>query len=412
MDEKDFASAIENIGGQAYVVGGWVRDLIMDRASNDKDFVIVGVSEDAFAARFPSAKRVGNSFPVYMMRIGGEKREVAFARTERKTGSGYKGFTVISDPSVTIEDDLFRRDLTVNSIALSLADGAICDPYGGVDDIRCKILRATSERFSDDPVRALRAARLSAQLEFPIEPGTILLMRGCREELKLEPRERIFIELQKALATKRPSVFFRAMNEAGLLRNTLPWLFDLIGKSQPLTCHPEGDAFEHTMIVLDKVSRQTQRLELRFAALMHDIGKGATAEELLPHHYGHEKTGLDILAEMNRVLRIPRLWKQCAAIVIKQHMRAPCLTRPAKIRDLLVAIAKHPIGFDGFNIVVGSDHDFLPEYLREYEKYMTAIKKVRLIPIPEKLSGAEINFWRRQLEIRAVAEVLAGTSPK
>lgn len=405
MTEKEFARRVENIGGHACVVGGWVRDTIMGRAPGDKDYVVTGVTGGAFAAEFPAAFCAGSFFPVYLLEIDGEKREVAFARKERKTGRGYKGFAVAAEPSVTIEEDLFRRDLTINSMARSLSDGQLIDPYQGLRDIQNKVIRATSEHFSEDPVRALRAARLSAQLEFSVEPRTLELMRLCGEELKHEPKERVFKELERALAAPRPSIFFRNLNNAGLLAIVFPWLFNLIGKTQPAFCHPEGDAFEHAMLVVDKVAQRTDRPEVRFAALAHDAGKGATAPETLPHHYGHEKTGLDILREIDSGLRLPQRWRQCAEIAIREHMRAPRLEQTGKIRDLLVAVSKHPIGFDGFNAIIAADCDFLPRYLAEHEKYLRTMKDTWRLPIPENLKGREIGLWRRQMEIAALAGI-------
>lgn len=406
MTEIEFAQRVQSIGGQAYKVGGVVRDHIMGRASEDRDYVVTGAAENAFTAEFPDAIRVGNSFPVYLLEIGGVKSEVAFARRERKQGSGYKGFDVAADSSVTIEEDLFRRDLTINSIALPLSGGGIVDPFGGQRDIQNKIIRATSAHFSEDPVRALRAARLAAQLEFTVEPGTLGLMRGCGLELGQEPKERIFKELEKALRTPRPSLFFLSLEAACLLKTVFPWLFDLIGKTQPALFHPEGDAFNHVMLVTDKVARETERPEVRFAALAHDIGKGVTPEEMLPHHYGHDEKGLEILAAVSSQLRLPRLWRQCAEIIVKEHMRAPLLTRAGKIRDLLAKVSKHPIGLDGFCTVIKADKGVLPDYLAEYGKYLAEMEEQRLLPIPENLRGREIGAWRRQMEAAAVDKLI------
>lgn len=406
MTEKEFAQRVQNIGGQAYEVGGRVRDHIMRRASSDMDYVVTGVSSEAFTGEFPGAALVGSFFPVYLLEIDGVKCEVAFARRERKSGSGYKGFDVAATPDVTIEEDLFRRDLTINSMARSLSGGEIIDPFGGGRDIKNKIIRATSRHFSEDPVRAMRAARLSAQLEFTIERETIALMRGCGDELKREPKERIFMELRKAMTARRPSLFFTGLGSAGLLEIVFPWLSGLIGKAQPAFCHPEGDAFEHSMIMVDKVSLETDRPEVRFAALAHDIGKSVTPEHMLPHHYKHEKSGLEVLSAINRDLPLPAVWMQCAEIIITEHMRAPRLARVGKIRDLLVKVSKHPIGFDGFNAVIKADCGFLPEYLAEYKKYLDAMDTVRGLPIPQGLRGREIGLWRRRAETEALDRFL------
>lgn len=405
MNEKEFALAVKDIGGCAYAVGGLVRDRIMKRASKDSDYVVTGVTEEIFVKRFPLAERVGGNFPIYLVEIDEKKREVAFARNERKTGRGYKGFSVVSNPAVTIEDDLRRRDLTINSMACSLLDDALIDPFGGEKDINDKTLRATSEHFSEDPVRALRTARQAAELEFAVEPRTVELMAICKEELRFEPKERIFMELKKALESRRPSIFFRSLRSAGLLAVTFIWLFDMVGKAQPLCSRLDEDAFEHTMFVLDRVSMKTERIEVRFAALAHDIGKGVASKELLPHDYRYEKKGLEILSDINKQFCLPRVWKQCAELAIREHTSAPYLTKPEDIRDLLVTVSRHPLGFDGFNEIIKADCGILPRYLAEHGRYMAAINTVQSIAIPENLKGMEIGVWRRRMEIQALAGV-------
>ena len=395
LDEKKFAREVENIGGRAYIVGGWVRDLIMERTSNDKDYVITGVAEDIFTVKFPEARRVGNSFPVYLMKIDGKSREVAFARQERKTGSGYRGFAVFYDPFVTIEEDLFRRDLTINSMACSLTDDAIIDPFGGAADIRSKIIRATSRHFPEDPVRALRAARQAAQLEFKIEQRTIGLMRDCGAELRREPKERIFMEMEKALAARCPSLFFRSLRKAALLQIAFPLEH----------CRFLEEAFESAMIIMDRVASKTERPELRFAALLYGAGKSEDSGEAPPYCDNRAKNKLKILEEISGKMVIPRLWKRCAQLVIEKHTLTTYLARPEEIRDLLTALSKHPIGFDGFCIIIEAYYGFLPKYLAQHEKYMEAIREAQKADIPSSLHGAEIGAWRRQLEIEAVAEV-------
>lgn len=391
MYEKEFAREIKRIGGQAYIVGGWVRDRLMGRAPSDRDYVLAGVAEDAFTALFPEARRVGSSFPVYLVEIDGEKREVAFARQERKTGTGYKGFASVSDPSVTIEEDLGRRDLTINSMAVSLPGEEIIDLFGGQADISGRTLRAVSDRFTEDPVRALRAARQAAQLEFNIDQPTVALMRACADELENEPKERLFAELEKAIASPRPSVFFRCLREAGLLGITFPVIFSLICRDCAGVCRPAEDAFDHVMSVLDKTALRTARQEVRFAALMCGRGSASLAD----------------LRTMDKVMRLPRLWKKCAEIVAREGWRCSGLTKPEEMRDLLSAVSRHPIGFDGFKIIIEADNGFLPLYLTCHEKYGEAARAVRALPLPENLSGSEIGEWRRQMEIAAFAELCA-----
>ncbi len=403
---------IQDIGGTAYVVGGWVRDMIMGRGPHDKDYVVCGVNNEEFITIFPSAEKIGGSFPVFLMNIDGVKREVAFARKERKSGTGYRGFTVSFGAEVAIEDDLYRRDTTMNSMAWSPLTGEILDPYGGRKDIKDKIIRATSEHFLEDPVRALRAARQAAQFGFVIEPGTIEMMRRCVTELTNEPKERIIAEMDKALASQKPSKFFYALNDAGLLEVVFPWIYLLIGKTQPVEYHPDGDAFDHTMKVLDEVAEANGRVEVRFAALMHDIGKGETPEEILPHHYGHEKKGLEVLAKINMEMRIPRLWYTCAEFAIREHKRPAKMTHADKVVDLLVRLDKHPIGFDGFAAIMKADNNGeQADFLANYEKYMDVIHSVHELKIPDNLQGKQIGEWIRQKEIEAYKIAAQNSTP-
>jgi len=405
MDEKDFLNKIMNINGSAYIVGGWVRDIIMQRQHNDKDYTICGVSENDFLSLFPDALKVGRSFPVFLLNIDGRNCEVALARTEKKSGTGYRGFTVNTDTTVCIEEDLFRRDTTMNSMAYSLSSNEIIDPYGGKSDIANKIIRATSEHFSEDPVRALRAARQAAQFDFTIEPETYKLMAKCGRELCMEPTERIFNELNKAIRSQKPSIFFRDLSKAHLLQIVFPNLYKLIGCKQLQVCHPEGDAFEHTMMVLDTVAAVNIRPEVRFAALMHDIGKGETPNDILPHHYGHETRGIVVLQEMNKRFMFPHRWCECAEFAIREHMRPSKMTQPGKVVDLLVSLGKHPIGVDGFAAIIAADNNGLQaDCIKNYEVYMKAIKEAAQTDIPQELKGHEIKDWLLQREINAFIE--------
>jgi len=408
LDEKKFLKELNDIGATPYVAGGWVRDMFMGRTPYDKDYVICGTDEASFVAKFPEAKKVGSSFPVFLLEIDGKKCEVAFARTERKAGPGYKGFAVSFGPDVTIYDDLYRRDTTMNSMAWSPQTLGLIDPYKGREDIRNRIIRATSEHFVEDPVRALRAARQAAQFEFQIEPRTMEMMRQCRAELACEPKERLLSEMDMALSAPKPSIFFRVLREAGLLETVFPWIFRLIGKEQSPEYHPEGDAFEHAMIVLDDVALLTPRIEVRFAALMHDIGKGMTPDDILPHHYGHEERGLEVLRDMNRVMTLPRRWYLCAEFAIREHMRSGKMTQPRKVVDLLVRLEKHPIGVDGFSAIVFVDNDGeQADCLLNYDRYMRAIKSAHKLEIPKNLAGPQIGEWLRQKEIEAYKKSLS-----
>lgn len=402
LSEELFFSLVREIGGKIYIVGGWVRDKVMNRTPQDKDYTLTGISEALFMKRFPQAKRVGNSFPVYLLKIDGCQREVAFARTETKTAPGYTGFSVAFGPEVTIEDDLYRRDTTMNSMAWDVEKKLLIDPYGGSEAIRNKVISATSQHFKDDPMRALRAARQSAQLKFKIDENTLLLMSEAAEELLLEPKERIVAELSKALSSDYPSLFFRALHDANLLSHTFPWIFNLIGQTQPIEYHPEGDAFEHTMSVLDKVANKSSRVEVRFAALLHDIGKSTTDKGKLPLHHGHEKSGLKLLKEINDLMTLPSLWYKCAEFAIKEHMRAPRLKHADKIVDLLLRLSIHPIGHDGFSAIIEADSpEVKVDFLLHYDSYLDAMALVKNLKIPAELSGRQIASWIRERQIEA-----------
>ena len=313
MIEFDFAKKIHELGGTAYLVGGAVRDKFRGVEAHDRDYCVTGVDEKIFAEAFPNAAKFGKSFPVYSVEIDGKFCEVAFARTEKKVGVGYRGFEILFAPNVTIEQDLFRRDTTINAMAIELLSGELIDPFGGREDVLNKKIRAVSEHFTDDPVRALRAARQSAQFNFEICAETIEAMRRCGEELAHEPTERIFDELETALKTDKPSIFFRSLERANLLEITFPEINALRGKIQPTAHHPEGDSYEHTLKIVDDVAKINSKPMVRFAALMHDIGKGTTPPEMLPHHYHHEKRGLDVLNQMNQRMTLPNEWKKSAA---------------------------------------------------------------------------------------------------
>ena len=257
----------------------------------------------------------------------------------------------------------------------------------------CSTVRAVSEHFTEDPVRALRAARQAALYGFTITDGTVSYMRACRDELSKEPSERVFGELERALAAEHPSTFFRWLRAADLLDVTFPEIAALIGKTQPEAFHPEGDAFEHTMLVLDRVAAQTADILARFCGLAHDIGKGVTPEAMLPHHYDHEIKGLDVLDAWDARMRLPRTWRQAAAFVIRQHMRAARLTKPGKIVRLLLAIRKSPLTFEAFNAVTRADHGPLPPYLEHGEAWSAELLQISGRDVPEEVKGRAVADW-------------------
>ena len=406
MREEEFVKAVEGAGGTVYLVGGWVRDHLRGATPRDKDFVITGLEREAFAELFPAASLIGHAFPVYLVEIDGVRSEVSFARRERKSGHGYRGFAVDFGAEVTIEDDLFRRDTRINSMAYRLPAMELIDPYGGRSDLAHCVIRATSHHFSEDPVRALRAARQAAELGFVIEDGTRTLMADCATELEEEPTERIVHELSRALAAPQPSLFFEALAHASLLESVFPEIFALKGKTQPPQYHPEGDAYCHTMQIVDVVARKTQTIEARFAALVHDIGKGKTPEEMLPHHYGHEQRGLLVLDAWNKRMTLPKSWLMAAHFVIKEHMRAPLLKKTGKIADLLLAVEKSGLSFADFRRIICADHGTLPYHLVHGEELLRKMLQVRGTEAPPELRGADVGKWLREERVRRLAQLL------
>lgn len=302
---------------QVYLVGGAVRDELLGIAVKDKDFVVVGSTpEEMIAAGF---KPVGKDFPVFLHPKTHD--EYALARTERKTAKGYKGFVVHASPEVTLEEDLARRDLTINAIAKD-STGKFIDPYNGLADIQSKTLRHVSDAFAEDPVRILRAARLSARFQdFSLAPETNQLMRQmvAAGEVDALVAERVWQELAKGLMEDKPSRMFDVLRACSALKKILPELDKLWGVPQSAQYHPEIDTGVHVMLAIDYAARQNYALAVRFATLMHDLGKGVTPAELLPQHIGHEARGIHLVKDVCKRLRVPNDCKELAQIVSKFH---------------------------------------------------------------------------------------------
>jgi tRNA nucleotidyltransferase (CCA-adding enzyme) len=323
---------------QTYIVGGAVRDELLGFAVKDKDYVVVGSTpEEMLAAGF---KPVGKDFPVF---LHPETRdEYALARTERKTAKGYKGFAIYASPEVTLEQDLARRDLTINAIARA-DDGQLVDPFNGIADINSKTLRHVSDAFAEDPVRILRIARFSARLvDFNVAPETLLLMRQMVEagEVDALVAERVWQELAKGLMEQKPSRMFEVLRACGALQKILPELDRLWGIPQPELHHPEIDTGVHIMMVIDYAASQNFSLPIRFAALMHDLGKGTTPRELLPKHIGHEQRSANLLKEVCKRLRVPNDCKELGVMTARFHGKlhqAPQM-RPATLLEFLIEL--------------------------------------------------------------------------
>lgn len=304
---------------QVYLVGGAVRDALLGIEVYDRDWVVVGATAQQMLEQ--GFEQVGKDFPVFLHPK--TKEEYALARTERKQGVGYHGFAVFAEPSVTLEEDLIRRDLTINAMAQTPA-GEMIDPYGGQQDLQNRVLRHVSQAFSEDPLRVLRVARFAAKLSpfgFRLAPETKALMAqmvASGEVAELTP-ERVWQEIVKVLNSAKPSAFFEVLDSVGATEVLFPELNALHGVEQPEQHHPEGDAWIHTMMVLDSAGRLSSDLSVRFAALMHDLGKGLTPKELWPKHHGHEAAGLPLVKALCARFRVPKKVELFAQKVTEYH---------------------------------------------------------------------------------------------
>jgi len=315
---SDWAHDSRLEGLEVYRVGGAVRDELLGLVPNEHDFVVVGATPDEMRER--GFRAVGRDFPVFLHPE--TQAEFALARTERKSGPGYRGFVFHTGPEVSLEDDLVRRDLTVNAIAED-RKGRLIDPFGGRRDLENRILRHVSEAFVEDPVRLIRLARFATRFhEFSIAPDTLTLCRRLVDSGELDHLvpERVWQEMARALMHDRPSRFFRVLRETGALARLLPEVDALWGVPQVPEFHPEIDTGEHVMLVLDAAADMQTPLEVRFACLVHDLGKALTPSEQLPRHHGHEHRGLAPVAEVCRRLRVPNEACELALLVCEFHL--------------------------------------------------------------------------------------------
>jgi tRNA nucleotidyltransferase (CCA-adding enzyme) len=333
-----------------YIVGGAVRDELLGLKVKDKDFVVVGSTPEAMLDS--GYKPVGKDFPVFLHPKTHE--EYALARTERKTAKGYKGFSVHAAPDVTLEQDLSRRDFTINAIAKT-DDGKLIDPFNGVADIQAKVLRHVSDAFVEDPVRILRAARFSARFpEFSIASETLNLMCDMVENGEVDALvpERVWQELANGLMESQPSRMFDVLRTCGALQRILPELNKLWGVPQPPQHHPEVDTGVHVMMVIDYAAKQNFSLPVRFAALVHDLGKGTTPADILPRHIGHESRSVNLVKEVCKRLRVPNDCKELGVMVAKFHgkLRQVLKMRPETLLEFLIELdaIRQPARFGDF----------------------------------------------------------------
>ena len=306
-------------GLNTYLVGGAVRDELMGLPVKDRDWVVVGSTPEQMADL--GFRPVGKEFPVFLH--PDTQEEYALARTEKKIAKGYQGFSFNTAVDVTLEQDLARRDLTVNAIAKS-PDGEIIDPFNGRADIESETLRHVSGAFTEDPVRVLRAARFSARLGFRIAADTKRLMQEMSRNGEVDALvpERVWTETVKALMAGRPWLFISVLRDCGALARVFPEIDALFGVPQPEQHHPEIDTGIHTLMVLEQAARLSPAPEVRFAALVHDLGKAATPKNEWPKHHGHERLGLPLVARVCERLRVPKNFRKLAMLVCEYHLHA------------------------------------------------------------------------------------------
>lgn len=398
-----------------YLVGGAVRDRLLGYSVTERDWVVVGETPESMIKM--GFRPVGKDFPVFLHPKTHE--EYALARTERKTGPGYKGFIVHAEVDVTLEQDLRRRDLTINAIAMT-PEGQIIDPYGGREDLEQRIFRHVSPAFTEDPVRILRVARLAARyrhLGFTLATETLEMMKAmvdAGEVSHLVP-ERVWAELKKALGERSPSAFFYILRECGALEPIFPEINNLFGVPQPERYHPEIDTGIHTMMSLEQAALLSEKLEVRFATLVHDLGKALSPKDNLPHHHGHENRGLPVLEALCERLRVPNAFRILAQQVMEHHTHChkALELKPSTLVDFLTSIGafKRHNQFPDFLLAceadakgrTGLENRSYPQaqYLVEASKTAASVDVSELVN--GNLYGAEIGDAIRRLRIEAVS---------
>ena len=345
-------------------MGGSVRDELLGLPVKDHDYVVVGSTPEEMVEL--GYRPVGKDFPVFLHPV--TKEQYALARTERKISLGYKGFEIFTAPEVTLQEDLVRRDLTINAIAKD-SDGNIIDPFNGVADLEAGILRHISPAFSEDPVRILRTARFAARFSFRIAPETLELMSEMVHNGEVEALvpERVWQEISRGLMENKPSRMFYMLRECGALSRILPEVDVLFGVPQPAHAHPEIDAGVHTMMVIDFAASNNYSLPVRFAALLHDLGKGTTLPEEWPRHIGHEQRSAQLVLDLCERIRVPRDERNLAVLVAQFHgkvHRAEEL-KATTTADLLHAVDAYrkPDRFREFLQACASDFHGRPGYV-------------------------------------------------
>src|SRR5271154_6903205 len=404
---------------QVYLVGGAVRDALLGLAVKERDWVVVGGTRGELLHL--KYREVGRDFPVFLHPDTHE--EYALARLERKVAPGYRGFAVEFGPGVTLEEDLARRDLTINAMAQA-GDGSLLDPFGGRHDLDARLLRHVSPAFVEDPVRILRVARFAARfapLGFHVAPQTMALMRAMveRGEADALVAERVWQETEKALRSPKPAIFFQVLRECGALQVVYPEIEALFGVPQPPKWHPEIDTGIHTLMVLDQAATLSSDTKVRFAALVHDLGKGTTPAEKWPSHTGHEERSVALIEALCARLRLPGEYRELSVIVARHHGNAhrafelrpktildmfensDAFRRPERFSQALLAFEADSRGRLGLETNPYPQRD----YLQSARDAAAAIK-----PTPQDLaqdSGAEIARRLHERRLQAIAGLAA-----
>ena len=401
---QEVAQKIKQAGGTLYLVGGAIRDHLLNLPTTDKDYCVTGLTREQFQTLFPEAKIQGKEFPVFIL----NQTEIALARRERKTGKGHKEFEFLTSPDIKIEEDLARRDLTINSIAQDVLTGEIIDPFYGKKDIQKRILRKTPDAFAEDPLRVYRVARFMATLDngFTIDTETLEAMQKLKSELSTLSKERVFSEFRKAISSSKPSLFFETLKEANVLDVHFPEIANLIGQTQPQQYHPEGDAYNHTMIVVNNAVQLTDNLAIRFSCLVHDLGKGLTPKEMLPHHYAHDEKGVKLVQSLGNRIGVPNSWIKCGKTAAKWHMKGGIFEKmtPKKQIEFIENVGKSMLGLEGMKIVVACDKN------RDRQDLQTTFHQIEFAKLGEEclkqISGEKIQEKYPNLAGKAFGEKL------
>jgi tRNA nucleotidyltransferase (CCA-adding enzyme) len=399
---------------EIYLVGGSVRDQLLVLPVKDRDWVVVGSTEEELLSK--GFQAVGKDFPVFLHPQTHE--EYALARTERKTKPGYRGFVVHAAPDVTLEQDLLRRDLTINAIAQT-EDGQLIDPFNGKQDLENKILRHVSPAFVEDPVRVLRIARFASRFGFTIADETKILIQKmiAAKELDHLVPERVWQELEKALATTKPSLFFTTLRGVGALKTLFPDIDRLFGVPQVAKWHPEIDTGIHVMMVIDQAALLTDDIAVRFAALCHDLGKGTTPKHILPKHIGHEQRSVELTNKLCQQLRVSRDIKSLALKVAEYHTHIHLLfeMRAKKILDVIEALDsfRRPERFMQYLLAgeadcrgrTGYENTDVPE-IAAFKHCFIEVQKITAKPFIEAgLQGQEIAKALRKKRIEVIESI-------